>query len=176
MNETNQDVWTWEALELNRRALLRYVLAATGNIAAAEDIVQDVLRIAYEKREMFVAGTNLGAWLRGIARNLLKQHFEAQKRDPILVGDAYEELEQVAAERDTEMTDDELQDRRLDALAACQEELGEKGRNILTWRYGEGRSAEVVGGLLRMTVTAVNVTAFRLRALLAECIRKRMAT
>jgi len=174
MSDRTTDVWTEAALEQNRRALLRYVLAATGSVATAEDLVQDTLRLAYEKRERLTPGTELGAWLRGIARNLLKRHFESQKKEPILVGDAFEELECAARNEEGSLTDGDLQERRIKALSACYEHLQEKARLVMEHRYGQGKSAGQVANLLGMTVAAVNVMAFRIRGVLAECVQKRM--
>ena len=176
MNSEPTDIWTREVLEMHRRSLLRYFLAATGNMAATEDLAQETLITAYRNRGKFTPGTNLGGWLRGIARNMLKRHFEKQARDPILMGDACEALEQAAADNEDRMTDDDFHEHRLAALAKCRDELGEDARRLLLLRYGQGVNAREVARRLKLTVTSVNVKAFRLRAALMACIEKRMAT
>ena len=66
--------WSTAAIGQNRQWMMRYLVACTGNQSIAEDLCQDVFRIAYEKRSSFLPETNFGAWLRGIARNRLTQH------------------------------------------------------------------------------------------------------
>ncbi len=175
MNSEPTDIWTQEALETHRRGLLRQMLAATGNLATAEDLTQDTLVVAYNNRHKFMPGTNLGGWLRGIARNMLKRHFEKQAREPVLIGEALDILEQTAAENEDRMTDDGWHEHRLSALAKCRAELGEKARQLLALRYGKRLGAREVARRLRLTVTSVNVQTFRLRAVLMACIEKRMA-
>jgi RNA polymerase sigma-70 factor (ECF subfamily) len=174
MSSSTDDLWSKAALAQNRRSLLRYLLVATGDIAAAEDLVQEVLRIGYEKRHRFSPGTDLGAWLRAIARNCLKKHFAASRKTPVLGGDMHEVLDRVAHEREADLLDDGWHKRRLRALRECIEQLRDKARQVIECRYRRGMRSREVGDLLHMTVQAVNVTVFRTRSVLADCVRRKV--
>ena len=50
------DPWTRAAIEHHRDWLTPYLLAATGDYAAAEDLVQEVFQLAYVKRSAFEPG------------------------------------------------------------------------------------------------------------------------
>jgi RNA polymerase sigma-70 factor (ECF subfamily) len=174
MSTSTDDLWSRAALAQNRRSLLRYLLVATGDIAVAEDLVQEVLRIGYEKRHRFRPGTDLGSWLRAIARNCLKKHFAACRKTPVLGGDMHDVLDRVAQEREAELVDDGWHKRRLKALRECIRQLREKVRRMIECRYRQGMSAREVGDALHMAVPAVNVALFRARAVLEDCVRRKV--
>lgn len=51
-------------------ALRRYARALTGNVWAADDLVQDTLERACSKWHLWLAGSNLRAWLYSVMHNL----------------------------------------------------------------------------------------------------------
>ena len=163
--------WTTEDED---HVLMRYVLAATGQPATTEDLVQDTLRIAYEHRDRFRPGTNLGAWLRGVARNVLHRHFRKLKKAPVLTGDVADALDKLCGEQEHVFADDEWQEQRIRAMRGCLAELSFKARRMFTERYARRRSANQLAGQFAMTVSAVNVMIFRVRGVLARCIKQRL--
>jgi RNA polymerase sigma-70 factor (ECF subfamily) len=174
MPDPTIDPWGLAAVEQNRHWLTAFLLAATGDRNAAEDIVQDVFRIAYEKRGEFAPGTNFGGWLRAIAQNCLKRHFDKSRRSPILVGDALHALEAAATRAEGRLLDPAWSKSRMDALRTCLNEVTRRAREILRRRFGEGRSADEVADGLGMSVTAVNVTVYRARRTIADCVRRKV--
>ena len=168
------DPWGQAAVEQNRHWMTAFLLAATGDRAAAEDLVQEVFRIAYEKRAEFVPGTNFGGWLRVIAQNCLKRHYESTRRKPLLVGDALRGLEEAATRAEGRSLDPDSARDRLAALRACLGAVTRRVREILRRRFGEGRSAEQVAASFGMTVSAVNVTVYRARRTVAECVKRKV--
>jgi RNA polymerase sigma-70 factor (ECF subfamily) len=168
------DPWSEAAVEQNRRWLQAFLLAATGDPAAAEDLVQDVFRIALEKRSSFRAGTPLGAWLRGIAKNCLLRHFERTRRSPILLGDSLDHLEQAAAGAEEEWLAPDWMRRRTRALQDCLLRLHDKARFLLKSRYLDGLSAEEVARRIGARANAVHVAVYRARAALAACLEGKL--
>jgi len=172
MAEPGMDPWSLAAIEQNRHWLTAFLLGATGDRTATDDLVQEVFRIAYEKRASFAAGSNFGGWLRAIAQTFLAQHYKKMRREPVLVGDAYRKLEEAAARREREFVDPEGTAARTEAFRRCLARLAGRAREILRLRYGEARSAQEVALVLGMSVSAVNVAAFRAREATAECVRR----
>jgi RNA polymerase sigma-70 factor (ECF subfamily) len=170
------DPWSLAAVEQNRRWLLAFLLSASGDRAAAEDLVQETFRIAYEKRREFAPGTSFGGWLRGIARNLLLRHFEQSRRAAVLVGDAMGALEQAAGQSEERLLDPDWASRRLAALKECLARLTTRVRQVLQSRYAQGLNAQEIARHLGMSVAAVNVAAFRARETLAACVERRMTS
>src|SRR2546426_7166387 len=123
------DPWTRAAIEHHRDWLIPYLAAATGDFGAAEDLVQEVFRLAYEKRSEFEPGTNFGGWLRAIAKNCLKRHFDRARRQPLLVDDALTELDRAASDA-KHLSDPDWMPRRMAALAECFGRLTRRAQEI----------------------------------------------
>jgi RNA polymerase sigma factor (sigma-70 family) len=166
--------WTDAALEQNRRWLTAYVLSATADRSSCEDLVQEVFSIAIRKSETFQAGTNLGGWLRTIARNVILRHCEKHARQPLLShDDALDALDQVAAESEDESSDPFFMARRKRFLTECLETLNQRVHRLLDLRYVDRQSSQKIAQLLGMSVSAVNMAALRARAALSNCIRSK---
>src|SRR5688500_7348536 len=76
-----REPWARAILDQNRRWLMAWFIAATGDPHRAEDLVQDVFAAAFKDADRFDASKSFGAWLRGIARNiLLMSHRDAKRR------------------------------------------------------------------------------------------------
>jgi RNA polymerase sigma factor (sigma-70 family) len=173
--EEHPDPWTSAAIEQNRHWLLAYLLASTGNSHAAEDLVQEIFQIAYEKRHSFTVGTNFGGWLRMIAKNCLNRYFEKSKKQPILLENAATELESIVSHQEEHFLDPDWFESRIAAMKACLNRLTEKVRQIIVYRYSEDKSSKDVAELLGMSVSSVDVATYRARTMLAECIQKQIS-
>jgi len=168
------DPWSEAAFRQNQRWLTAYVLAQIGDPTAADDLVQDVFSIAFEKRGTFEPGTNFGAWLRSIARNLVLRHYEKRARRPVVASDeAVARLDQLAAAAEDRAVDPAWTQSRTELLRECLKELTERARRLVRERYGMGRSPAAVSASTGQSVSAVNVALFRARAALAKCLRRK---
>jgi RNA polymerase sigma-70 factor (ECF subfamily) len=63
--------------------LRRYARVLTGDSAHADDLVQDTLARAWEKRRLWQAGTDLRAWLFTIMHNVHVNQFALRRRDAL---------------------------------------------------------------------------------------------
>lgn len=61
--------------------LRRYARVLTGDVARADDLVQDTLARAWEKRALWRAGTDLRAWLFTIMHNVHANQFAIRRRE-----------------------------------------------------------------------------------------------
>src|SRR5438552_18832536 len=61
--------------------LRRYARVLTGETSRADDLVQDTLARAWEKRRLWTAGTDLRAWLFTIMHNLFVNQRAQARRD-----------------------------------------------------------------------------------------------
>ena len=61
--------------------LRRYARVLTGDSNRAEDLVQDTLARAWEKRELWRAGSDLRAWLFTIMHNVHVNQFSVRRRE-----------------------------------------------------------------------------------------------
>jgi RNA polymerase sigma-70 factor (ECF subfamily) len=61
--------------------LRRYARVLTGDVHRADDLVQDTLARAWEKRRLWRAGSDLRAWLFTIMHNMHLNQFAMRRRD-----------------------------------------------------------------------------------------------
>lgn len=164
------------ALEQNRRWLTAYCLAVTGDADAAQDIVQEVFLRALRSAERYdpAAGT-LGAWLRGIARHVLREHGRKVGRDPLGMTDAMlAHLDDRAARAEQNDADPDYHARRLHLLRQCLDTLTAHVRRIVHMKYQQRTRSAGIAAALNMSESAVNVALCRGRRLLQQCIEQKV--
>ena len=69
-----------EALTHHLPALRAFAISLTGNVALADDMVQDTIVKAWTHIDSFQTGTNMRAWLFTILRNTFYSHRRKRKR------------------------------------------------------------------------------------------------
>src|SRR5258706_14327406 len=65
----------------SRKAVLSYAYLCCRNLDLAEDIVQDTLTIAFQKRDQYFPEANFGGWLVSIARNVWFRERDRRRLD-----------------------------------------------------------------------------------------------
>ena len=133
-----------------------YVLARCRNRTVAEDVTSDVFMGAVDSVARGTVGDVTTAWLIGIARHKLVDHWRRTEREQ-------RRLSAVADEADTGSAEDDPWDAQLDALAARDvlEQLGAHHRAALTLRYLDGLSVPEVASMLDRTVHATEALLVR---------------
>lgn len=166
-------VWERALLEQNRHWLTAYILAMTGDRTWTEDLVQEVFATALTNAARFDPSQSLGAWLRGIAKNLLLQH---RSRRPMLSLDqgSMMHLDRAALEAEERDARPHLAESRLEALRSCLSTLTRHAREVLDLRYGARKPSREIADQLGMKATAVDMVTSRARKLLEECIARKM--
>ena len=80
------------------RLLAAYLLSATGNFHAAEDLLQTVARILWEKLADYDEARPFGAWALGVAHlEVLKWRQQAARSREVLSDDSMRLLSETAA-------------------------------------------------------------------------------
>lgn len=169
-----EDIWAQGVIEQNRRWLLAYLYAATGDRVLAEDAAQEVFLIAYQKRAEFRKSQPFGAWLRGIARNVVRRHLEGRTRGTVflLSETAWDTMDQGAAGLEKAHVNPDYQADRLAILGKCLGRLTERARGLIEGRYKEGLSLENLARKSGLAAASVPVVLHRARAALSECVKK----
>ena len=152
------------------RLLAAYLLSATGNVHAAEDLLQTVARILWEKLADYDETRPFGAWALGVAHlEVLKWRQQAARSHEVLSADSMRLLSETAA-RHAEKTDE-----RYYFLAECLQGLGDTARRVVEMKYGQGRSIRDIADCLKKNVAAVEMTLVRSRRALGDCIQRKMS-
>jgi RNA polymerase sigma-70 factor (ECF subfamily) len=154
-----------------RRPLLGYLYTLSGDYHAAEDLVQETMTIAHQKREHYFPEADFGAWLRAIGRNVCMRERRALARRPVST-DAIEDLADVAFRPDDYASDRWASEKR--ALGACLEELEETDRGLVRDHFAGGRRYAQLAESAGRTLSWVKVRMFRARKALADCVRRRL--
>ncbi|HYE97862.1 MAG TPA: sigma-70 family RNA polymerase sigma factor [Planctomycetota bacterium] len=149
----------------------RVVVGMLRDGRAAEDLVQQAFVNAYEHLDRYRPGADFGAWIKAIARNLVRLELRSRAREDRRLA-AYHDLvearldDPAAEARDAEMGE---------ALRRCRELVPPPAAEALSLRYDQGRDFEDVARSLGRTVEATRQLLARVRAALRDCIQKRLA-
>lgn len=133
--------------------------------ADAEDLCQEVFLRLYVGRARFDSSTQIGPWLIGIARNVLREHVRRIKRRKEV---AWTELclhleELIGCEPD-------LYEDILAHLPDCLNSLGQSARQALDLHYHAGLRLVEIGDKLHRSEGAVKLLMFRARQALKSCL------
>jgi RNA polymerase sigma-70 factor (ECF subfamily) len=163
-----------ELCEKHRRALLAYVYTCCRNTALAEDIVQEALLIAYNKREQYFPEANFGGWLIAIARNVwFRERDKLVKRgEQVPLNEAIDANASMLFT--SSLYDDDAFEARRNALAACLGRLGGPDREILDLYFTRRRRYAQIAEMMNRTLSWVKVRMSRVRAQLLHCMKKSM--
>lgn len=152
---------------------LRYLGAESP--AVAEDLVQDTFLAAWKSTSPPASEEPrlLAAWLRGIARNLFLNHCRRKKANPVKV--SAETVESAESVWTSEFLREGDGFETIQALRQCLETLPGDRQELLRGFYAEGKSRAELARLHRMTEDGVKTFMRRIRDVLGECIRRRLA-
>jgi len=137
-------------------AVRRYLRVLGADAATADDLAQEAFVVALRKG---IEGQDAGtaAWLRGTARNLLRN--QTRKLAPVYLD---------VAEAVWEQRGDA--DDRQQALRDCMTRLTERGRTAIELAYGQRQSWAQIGATLDLQASGVKTLLRRCRDTLRACI------
>ena len=170
--------WFIEQVEQEQSALRGFIRMLGVRPESVDDLAQETFVIAYKKLAMFEQGTNFGAWLRTIARNLVRNEIRRQSRRRILATEVAEFLLDRADEKAThpaaQVERTEQHKRQVAALRACLQKLPKRSRRIVQQRYFEDLSLGVIAGYENTNANNISQILFRLRSSLFSCLKERL--
>jgi RNA polymerase sigma-70 factor (ECF subfamily) len=150
----------------------RAVAFTLRDAAATDDLVQQAFVDAYFHLDRYARGRDFGAWLRAIARNLVRKELRRGVRE----GRKFAAYRRHLLERlDGDPDIDWRLERRRRAVARCREGLSPDASRAIDLRYGEGKSFGEVAEALGRTVAAARQLLQRVRLALRKCAEERMA-
>jgi RNA polymerase sigma-70 factor, ECF subfamily len=119
----------------------------------AEDLAQEVFLAAWQNLASFGGKSSLEAWLLGIARHKVEDHYRARLRAMASIEEVFEDAPEPALALDVEgkLDQDRLRERTLRVLA----DLPEHYRLALLWRYWEKCPAQEIAARTGKTEKAV---------------------
>lgn len=135
-----------------------------------DDLAQDAFVTAYREFNSYDSGRDFGKWLRGIARNLVRNEMRKQGRHRRILYEGLSQYLLALAENEK----DQYDDTKLTALRDCVEQLPGKSRKLVRSRYYEGWDSTVLADKFEMKSATVRQTLLRIRRKLYVCINQRI--
>ena len=145
-----------------------FLLGLTADPHRVDDLVQETFLTAQAKAGSFAPGTNFRAWIFSIARFKLLSTIRDASRDPAMLDP--EVIEALAAAE----PDFSHNQERLQHLPDCLSKLAPQARRAMDLCYQHAKGPSEIAPILGWSVGAVKVALSRARAVLRECIQRRM--
>lgn len=150
-----------------------YLRARMRDWASADDLAQDVFVTAFLKIRDFRGESTVEIWLRGIARNHLR-NFLRKHREEAVGGSG--ELQALLDQSCDHWDREGVADGRLQALRECLAQLPEQATALLKERYVKDRNVREIAKESGRGYSALAMQFLRMREVLAECIERKLQT
>jgi RNA polymerase sigma factor (sigma-70 family) len=158
----------YELYKLYSKAMLNVAFRIVGNIAEAEDVLQEAFLDAFSKVKEFRQDTTFGLWLKQIVVNRSINLLRKRKLEIIeLEGDALENI----ADEDTE--DDEEVQYKAALVKDAIKELPEGYRLVISLYLLEGYDHEEIGQILNISENTSRTQFLRAKRKLIEILNKK---
>ncbi|MCH2204856.1 MAG: sigma-70 family RNA polymerase sigma factor [Lentisphaerales bacterium] len=152
-----------------QNSLFRYICSQHPNISEAEDILQDVVTVAWEKFASFNSeDSKFTAWLITIARNKILH----SKRQFLRKRKFLDKNQDSLAEDYFAPYDFSKYKEKEKALSSCLNELPRDHKSLLLLRYYENYSCLDLAKRFKRTHNQVRTQLHRLRSALKTCIKQ----
>ncbi|OAI57376.1 RNA polymerase subunit sigma-70 [Planctomyces sp. SCGC AG-212-M04] len=155
----------------NERRLYAYVLTLVPHRADADDVLQDVSCILWDKFDPARPPSDFSAWACRIAYFKVLELVKKNRRYRVRFS---EEMLERLSETLIDESDVLQLDERREALVGCLGRLAPKDRDLLTRRFEEGATTESTAAKVGRTVAAVYQALSRVRHTLLECVDRSM--
>ncbi|HZZ72239.1 MAG TPA: sigma-70 family RNA polymerase sigma factor [Pirellulales bacterium] len=149
-----------------QRPLFVYLTKLLGRPVDAEDVLQEVNRILWEKYESFEAGTNLAAWATRIAQYEVLTFRKKQSRQRLCFSDEF--LGLLADEAAVQLP---RESEEAQALQSCLTKLPEPDRLLIQQRYLEDADLRQLAARFNRSEPSLCRSLARIRQTLFDCIR-----
>lgn len=148
-----------------------YLLSGTGRSAEAEELLQEVSSVLWEKFEQYDPKRPFRAWALGVARmEVLKwKQRKARDRSVQLTDTAITALANTA-----DAVADEAEARRVH-LKKCMKKLSDKAQDVVKLRYFENLSIRSLAEKTGRSVQAMEMMLVRIRRSLRECVTRKLS-
>lgn len=155
----------------SERRVYAYILMLLPNRADAEDVLQEVSLVMWDKFDDQHPPTNFAAWGYKIAYFKVLDYYKKGRRKVEFSQEMLERIADTAAAQSDSLRSD---DRR-EALAGCVEKLGPTDRDLLTRRYADGATVQTVSRDIGRSADALYKALGRIQYALFECVQRSLA-
>lgn len=159
-----------EIVRTYQHEIMRIVAYAMRDRPTSEDLVQQTFVNAYMNLEKFEPDQDFGAWLRAIARSVVRNELRRGGREAKRLRRYQVWLEQRLGNNEQAERDEQ---RLASELEKCRERLSESAGKVLSMRYELAMGFEEMASALGRTVEATRQMLTRIRTSLRQCMEER---
>jgi RNA polymerase sigma-70 factor, ECF subfamily len=150
--------------------LYGYILTLVPNPADADEILQDVSTVLWQRFDEFQADSNFGAWGCRVAYYKALHFLRHRKVQRAAFSSTTVEM----LEAEMSVVDDTLSSE-YKALADCLSELREADRDLIVLRYGKNGTPQILSEMFGRPVKAIYNSLDRIRRTLFQCVMGKLA-
>lgn len=152
--------------------LQRFIRSSIYSAHEAEDIMQEVAVVIWDKFEEYEPGTSFQAWAIQIAKYKILHLRRSYARNKVILS---ETLLDQAANFFVDSSYEETEIRQ-EALEECLRNLPEKHRTIMSMRYQKEESCINIANALNRKVGQVRTQLSRIRSSLRDCVENKLTS
>tara|TARA_R110002049_G_scaffold182485_2_gene350331 strand:+ start:65436 stop:65975 length:540 start_codon:yes stop_codon:yes gene_type:complete len=156
-------------LVANQRRLYGFILTLVHDRTAADDILQDVSSLLWQKFDKFEPGTDFAAWGMAVSRLTILNWRRKQKKVPLPLDD-----QEFALLADEAVAVSCQHEARQYALRECLERIDADGRELLASRFEMSQSVTSIAEQLGRSRVAIYKRLNRIQSLLLDCINEKV--
>lgn len=150
------------------RDICAAVLSIVGNRTDADDVVQEVCVLLWQRYEEFESGTNFRKWACAFAFNIAKAHVRRRRRQ-LGYGLSDQALIRLARLQEA---GSELFELRREVMRDCVEKLREKDRRFLMRCYGRQTTLVEYARSTKTPLDSLYTRLKRLRRQVVDCVHR----
>lgn len=135
---------------------------------AVDDLAQEAFLVAYKEMDNFDQSLDFGYWLRGIARNLIRNELRKNARQHRIMDEKLSHF--LLEEFSNNYEPSDYNDDELAVLKECISKLPDKSRNLISHKYNNSKNSKEISELVSMSTTAVRLALMRIRQKLKICM------
>jgi RNA polymerase sigma-70 factor (ECF subfamily) len=159
-----------ETLAGYRGGVCRFLLFLTQSKEIADEMTQETFRVALAKGTDPGKGANYGAWLRSIAKNLVRNYQRKQHAQWLFFSSELVDLAEQGFLQAGGVRDDYWEALR-SALLSCIQKLSDASRSLLLRRYKLRQTVKEIALGLGIEPNSLSKRLERIRQSLRDCIR-----
>jgi RNA polymerase sigma-70 factor (ECF subfamily) len=169
----SQNLQSFEACVREHQAGLRAFIRSLGAQEIwVDDLAQEAFLIAYRRLNDFETGADFGAWIRGIARNLVANERRKEvRRSRLLHGSLVDVLMESATAGPRDEAD---LSAWVTVMQECVGQLTARSRDLLRRRYAGGEKASGLARELGLSAASVRQKLRRIRLWVKECVENKL--
>jgi len=159
-----------QALTGCQSRLFTFILMLVPDEEQARDILQETNLVIWRKSDEFEDGTNFGSWACRIAHYQVLAYWRNTGRDRHIFNQEFvQDLVTSSVKATGEI------DAKGAVLRQCLSELAPPQQELIRQRYAPGTTVESMAESLKIPSAAVSNRLYRLRQILRNCIREKLA-